>query len=369
MSARRANEGMANDLSIIFRKSIMLSSRYFIHQLLVALVVLMICGGLVFHNSSKNKKLTVAIANYGPHASLFQSVQGLKEVLSESGYIEGKNVQVEYMDVGFDPGLIGQMLNTLISRSPDILVPMTTPVSQFVKGQIVTGAYHVPVVFSTLTDPYQIGIANHHPKISDVVTVSTDHQDMHYMLQFAQQLLPHAKRVGMLYATSESNDIALLAQMREVSKELGYSLYAVAVNTSQDVASAMTQFKNQVDFIFVGASGPIQPSLPVIAHLANQYHIPIINMDDAAVKDGYVLASFGVNYNKVGRNTGQLVVEVLDTICSQVSHGGIKTSNKQNQNRIINPLKTDYKAVVSQSIADQYHLVIPTDRSDLLVVQ
>jgi putative ABC transport system substrate-binding protein len=73
----------------------------------------------------------------------------------------------------------------------------------------------------------------------------------------------------------------------------------------------MQEFRGKVDFIYVGTSGPIQPALPTVAAEAQKMGIPVFNVEDQAVKDGLALASFGVNYESVGRNAGKFVAKLL----------------------------------------------------------
>ena len=57
----------------------------------------------VFLMQQKTSKLPlVAIANYGPHASLETTIVGIKKALENNGFIEGKNIEYSIADVGFD---------------------------------------------------------------------------------------------------------------------------------------------------------------------------------------------------------------------------------------------------------------------------
>lgn len=298
--------------------------------------ILIFVTTIFFGISKQNNLPLVAIANYGPHASLDASVKGLKLSLTEMGLIEGEHIRYQYQDVGFDTSLIGQMIAALTSQKPDVLVAMTTPVSQYVKGAV----HDVPVVYSTLADPYAVGIASDN---GESVLVSSDQQDLSLMLDFAMRMQPKTKRIGVLYATSETNDLALIKELDIASKAYGVSLMSVAVNCATDVPTAVLKFKDNVDLIIVGTSGPIQPTLPAIAQAAYQMKIPVINMDSQAVKDKMVAASFGVSYEQVGHNTAKLVKKVLD-------------QGPLDENTILYPSLDDHKGFISRSHFVHYGL-------------
>ena len=305
--------------------------RYIFILLLVVLVV-------VFYQIKKPQLPLVSIANYGPHASLEASIQGMKQHLETQGYIENDSIAYAYMDVGFDRGLIGQMVQVLYNQRPDVVVTLTTPIAQYVKGM----GRNTPVVYSTLTDPYVVGIAEVGEKVLPVA-VSTDQQSIKGLLLFISDLLPSAKRLGILYAPSESNDVALVSQLTSEAKKAGITLVAISVDHPSDIPIVMQKFEDNIDVIFVGASGPIQPSIPIIAQIADSFNIPVINMDDAAVKEGLVLASFGVNYEQVGKNTAVLVRRYLE-------------GHQLDENHIIYPSIIDHKMTLSLKQAERYNV-------------
>ena len=273
----------------------------------VAFMTVLVAGIVYFNFENEVDIPVVVIANYGPHSSLDAAVNGIKEELAREGFVEGKTVQYAISDVGFDAALIPQMVVNLRSHKPKVVVAITTPVAQFAKGTI----KDIPIVFGAITHPVEAGLLKDESKSEANVTGSSDKQDLRAFLQFVKQLLPSAKRVGLLYATAESNDVALVKMMKQAAKDSQMEVVAIPIDQARDVQMKMHGFKDKVDLIYVGTSGPIQPTLPVIVAEAKKMDIPVFNVEEGAVKDGLVLASFGVDYNKVGVNAGRLVSQVL----------------------------------------------------------
>jgi putative ABC transport system substrate-binding protein len=261
--------------------------------------------------SSKSQDLDlVAIANYGPHSSLEESIKGLKEGLEAKGYIEGKNIRYEILDVNFDTSLIYQMVSKLKASKPKVLVTLSTPVTQSAKQMI----KDVPIIFMDITDPVEAGILKEYDKPNGNVTGSSDLQDFDAIMKFAKSILADSdriKRIGVLYSTGEANDYALVKFMQKAAHDNNMELYAVPVESARDVQIRMHQFKNKVDIIYVGSSGAVQPSLPAIVSLAEKMNIPVLNMNSKEVKDNNVLLSFGVSFYKVGINASEQVVKIL----------------------------------------------------------
>ena len=56
----------------------------------------------------------VAIANYGPHPSLEETIEGIKESLAQSGFVDGKEIVYKITSMNFDQSVIPQTVNYLL---------------------------------------------------------------------------------------------------------------------------------------------------------------------------------------------------------------------------------------------------------------
>lgn len=295
---------------------------------------------IVFFLSScfdEHTKLPViAIANYGPHASLFETIEGFKNRLKELGFQEGSHITFAYADAQFDPTLVIPMLSGLKAKHPVLCLAITTPVAQSAK----TLFKDQNLVFSAITDPVSAGLLTEINTSEPFITGASEKQNIDALLDFMKALLPHTKRIGLLYATGEANDLALLQEMENKTKVHDLELIAQPIDHPRDVALRVQAFKNKIDVLYVGTSGPIQPSLPAIIAESNKLDIPIINADQDAVKRGQVLASFGVSYAHIGANAAELAAQILK---------GEKPSNL----KPIHPQIEDHRGLINRKLADK----------------
>jgi len=294
----------------------------------------------------------IAIANYGPHASLQETIQGIKDQLEYLGFKEGHQIVFEITDVNFESTLIPQMLSKLKASNPKVVVAMTTPVAQGAK----TSIRNIPIIFSDITDPVEAGLlaTANQPEVN--LTGASDRQDLNLFIKFAKQLLPNANRIGLLYATGEANDLALVKMMQKAAKANNFEVVSIPVEHARDIPMRMQAFKYKVDLIYVGVSGPIQPSLPTIVSEADRMKIPVFNADSDAVKKHYVLGSFGVSYYQVGVNTANIIVQILN-------------GEKVNSINPVYPSSSDHHGFISQKKAKQLGLTLPTSLQNITIVE
>ncbi|MEA0970261.1 ABC transporter substrate binding protein [Candidatus Megaera venefica] len=315
--------------------------------ILVALSLILLS---TFTNTQKDPSIPlIAIANYGPHSSLQETIDGLKAKLTQLGYVEDKTIRYEITDVNFETSLVIQMLNKLKSNKPHIIVAISTPVAQAAKNTITD----IPVVYADVTDPVEAGLVSNDPNSN--ITGTSDKQDLSLMFKLAKQLLPSAKKVGVLYSTGEANDLSLVNMLVATSKELGLEVVAIPVEHTRDVVTRMKLFKDKVDFIYTGSSGAIQASLPAISSAAQAMQLPLFNFNGEEVISHIALASYGVSHKQVGANAAI----IIDKLLKGEKIGSIKPAY---------PTEEDHKAFISRKKADQLGLKIPTDLTNVIIV-
>ncbi len=159
---------------------------------------------------------TIAIANYGPHASLASVITGIKESLAEEGFIENENIKYALSDVGFDSSLIGQMIASLKAQNPKIMVTLTTPVSQRAKSDV----NNIPIVFTAVTDPIAAGLLKSEKQSDSTITGVAEKDNMQLMIEFAKTILPKVESIGVMYSTAEANDIAMVQDLTAAANKI-----------------------------------------------------------------------------------------------------------------------------------------------------
>lgn len=298
----------------------------------------------------KHQIPAISIANYGSHPSLNETLEGMDKSFKSNGFINKANVYFYNEDVNFDTSLIPQMIDKLKAKKPKIFIAITTPIAQAAKNAM----KETPILFVNVTDPEETGLAGKDQK--NIMGIS-DRQDMSLLLSFAQKLLPHATKVGVLYSTGEANDIAMVKLLKKAADKIGMQVIDVPLEHSRDALSRVRTLKGKVDFIYTGPSGVVQTSLPAIAVSADELNIPIINFNKGAVLDHQVLASFGVSYQKIGAKVGPIVAEFMKGTMTVEDVG------------IIHPGPEEHESYISKRKASQLSVTIPQNIQTLHIIE
>jgi putative ABC transport system substrate-binding protein len=142
-------------------------------------------------------------------------------------------------------------------------------------------------------------------------------------LELIKKVAPNAKRVGVIYSPGEANSVAIVEALKKAAPAAGLTLVEAAAARSVDVAGAAQSLVGKVDAIYAPTDNNVMSAFEGIVKVAQASKIPVVAADTDAVKRGAV-AALGLNYYDVGRQTGKVVVRILNgeapgTIASQTS--------------------------------------------------
>jgi putative ABC transport system substrate-binding protein len=93
-------------------------------------------------------------------------VSGLRQGLRELGWVEGRNLQIEYFWPGGDSAQIQASAKTLVERQCEVIVARSTPVVAALLKQTRT----IPIVFGWVVDPVGSGFVQSFPHPGGNVT-------------------------------------------------------------------------------------------------------------------------------------------------------------------------------------------------------
>lgn len=123
-------------------------------------------------------------------------------------------------------------------------------------------------------------------------------------------LLPDAKKLGIMYTTSEANSVSTIKEYDSLVEKYGFELVEKGITVTADVALAADDLLSKVDCITNLTDNTVVASLPTILEKANEKKIPVFGSEIEQVKIG-CLAAEGIDYIALGKQTGKMAAQVL----------------------------------------------------------
>ncbi|HMF23998.1 MAG TPA: ABC transporter substrate-binding protein, partial [Pseudolabrys sp.] len=157
----------------------------------IASAVVMFAGALLSAAEADNvKKVDILVMSDTPQ--LLEVRDGILEGLKSRGYVEGKNLTINFKSAQANFGTAQQIARQFVGDAPDVIVPITTPTSQ----AVVAATKDIPIVFSTVTDPLAAKLVPKLDKPGGNVSGVADPVPIEQMLTAIKQLVPNLKKLG-----------------------------------------------------------------------------------------------------------------------------------------------------------------------------
>ena len=254
------------------------------------------------------KSYTIGIGQFAEHGSLDNCREGFLQGLADEGIIEGQNLTILYENAQADGGTASQIINNFISKKADLICAIATPIAQAAYG----GAKkdNVPVIYTAVTDPVAAALANEDGTPVGEVTGTSDKLPVEKQLEMIRKILPDAKKIGILYSTSEVNSETAIAEYKAAAPDYGFEIVEGAVPPTADIPLAADSILEKVDCLNNLTDNTVVSSLPMILDKASKKNIPVFGSEVEQVKIG-CLASMGLDYVDLGIQTGKMAAKVL----------------------------------------------------------
>ena len=237
------------------------------------------------------------------------NLDAFQQGLRERGYIEGRNLIIEYRSADGRserfPGLVAE----LVGLKVDLIVTRGTPASLAAKRATRT----IPVVMANAGEPVESGIVDSlaHPG-GNVTGLSslTVHIEAK-RLGLLRELVPGIERIAALYNMSSPANPPQWKEVETAARSLGVQPQLLDVRKPEDFAPAFDSATRQrADGLIVGQEGLLQANRKLIAELAAKHRLPAIYRSMEFIEVGGLMA-YGPSYPDLYRRAAIYVDQIL----------------------------------------------------------
>jgi putative ABC transport system substrate-binding protein len=238
-------------------------------------------------------------------------VAAFRKALNEAGYVEGRNVTVEYhwLEGQYDrlPALVADLVRRRVAV---IATPVSTPATLATKAATPT----IPIVFGVGEDPVKLGL------VASLARPGGNATGINFFVQevvakrlgLLHELVPKAVRVAVLVnpANASSTEITL-REVREAAPAIGLQIQVLNATTIGEIDAAFaTLARERPDALFVAPDSFLNSRRVQFANLAARDRIPAAYPQRDTVLAGGLI-SYGTDladtYRQVGVYTGNIL--------------------------------------------------------------
>ena len=238
-------------------------------------------------------------------------MQAFRQGLGQTGYIEGRNVTIEYRWADGHNDRLPSLAADLLRREVTVIVaPGGSPAGLAAKALTTT----VPIVFEAGADPVAVGLVDSLNRPGGNVTgvSSLNAEIAPKRLEIMHALVSGAATIGVLVDPTGPTSASQIRDLKTAAEALGLGLVFVDASNAQEVEAALTSLVQQRAGALVINSGPIFASSlnERLATLSLQHMMPAISQSrDFPAAGG--LVGYGGDITELHRQAGIYTGRIL----------------------------------------------------------
>ncbi|MBR2787602.1 MAG: ABC transporter substrate-binding protein [Erysipelotrichaceae bacterium] len=251
----------------------------------------------------------IGICNYVDDASLNQIYENIADRLAELGNQNNVSFVINYDNPNADANVMAQIITNFIADEVDLMVGIATPVAM--NMQAATEDNQIPVIFAAVSDPEGAGLVDSMTKPGSNLSGTSDYLDTTAIMSLILALNSKTTKVGLLYDVSQDSSTAAIASARKFLQDKGIEVVEKTGTNVDEIRLAVESLiSEKVDAVFTPSDNTVMTAELSIYEDLLAAKIPHFGGADSFALNGAFLG-YGVDYANLGRETADMIYEVL----------------------------------------------------------
>ena len=235
--------------------------------------------------------------------------QAFLQGLRDAGYVEGRDVVVEWRSAKGDEDRLPQLAADLIQRKVDVIVVQSMPAAQVVKRATST----IPIVLAVVADPVAGDLVTSlaHPG-GNITGLSAMTEELSAKrLQVLKEAMPRVTRIAVLWKPGTPFHTRVIEQLKAAASSLSIELKFVGARTPEEIGPAFsTAIRAQAQALYVIEDLLFFNHRRTLIKLASDARLPIV-FSVKEFAEGGGLLSYGLSYQDLMRRSAGYVDRIL----------------------------------------------------------
>jgi putative tryptophan/tyrosine transport system substrate-binding protein len=260
--------------------------------------------------SARAQQYAIGFVSGGSPDTFGYLVDAFRGGLSETGYVEGRNIAIEFRWAEGHYNRLPVLIADLVHHQVSVLAATTTPGALAAKA----ATNSIPIVFATDGDPVQLGLVASLNRPGGNVTGATqlNVEVGVKRLELAHELIPAARVVALLINPTNPVAQAILKDSQAAARILGLELQVLHASNEGDFDAAFkAAVEVRADAFVIASADPLFGSrAEQLGALALNYRLPTIHQFRRFAAAGGLASyggSFTDSYHQVGVYTGRIL--------------------------------------------------------------
>jgi ABC-type uncharacterized transport system substrate-binding protein len=251
----------------------------------------------------------IGFANAGSAKGYQRPLSAFLSGLGEAGYVEGRNVAIEYRWAEGQYDRLPAFAADFVRRKVDVIAATTTPAALAAKAATTT----IPIVFTTAADPVQLGLVASLGRPDGNVTGATqlNVEVAPKRLELLREVFPAATSFAVLVNPSNPFAETVSRSLQAAAGVLGLKLHILHAGSERDFAAVFAAvLQLQASALVIGPDNVFNSRAGELAALAMRHRVPAIYQYTEFTAAGGLMSYGGRivdSYLRAGNYTGRIL--------------------------------------------------------------
>ena len=259
------------------------------------LAVLPACG-----ESDKNT-INIGILQVATHSALDSAREGFKEVVDAWAEENGKTIVYNEQNANGDPTAETVIADGMAAKNPDLMLGIATSSARALANS--TGK--IPVLFTAVTAPEEEKL------LRDNVTGTSDMNPVADQIALMADIVPGLTKIGFLYNSSENNSVIQFELAKAKAQTMGVEIVPFTASLSSEISTVVDSIPSSVQAVYLPTDNLMAENAIAICSALHARNIPVIAGESGVCENGEAVATLGIDYFELGKQTGAMAVAIL----------------------------------------------------------
>jgi len=313
--------------------------------IILAIVIIVLMTGCTI------EKKTIGISQWSSNQDYEDNIEGFKQSLAESGYIEGENLEIIYENPGGEEEKQREIIQSFIDQDVDLIYSLTTPGTLIVQEMV----QDKPIVFSIVTFPVEAGLIDSFSNSKNNLVGTSNHIPIARQYYEFERIVPNTKNIAFVHREDEINSLIQLEEFNGLANLRKINITDISAVDLDDLYVKIESKIQEVDALYSACDTLIQNGgEEIVIELSKKYKKPTFTCNKRGVIKGDLVGDVADPY-ELGIKSGLKAADILDGM----EPSKLETEYQRFDNVIINKNTAEELGItLSQDVLDNANEII-----------
>src|SRR5262245_33729551 len=240
-------------------------------------------------NPARRIGVFLGLATSADDPGVGEIVRPFKAAMQEAGWIDGRNIRLEYRFGGGELAKINAAAAELVALAPELIYATGLPPAQALRQKTRT----IPIVFSLVADPVGFGLVESLRQPGGNVTgfIVWDLSIGGKWMQLLQEIAPDLRRIGIMYNPNTAPYAPPLVASAKATAARGVAVFECLTRDDSEIEAAASWLANEPHGGLLIIPEPFTNAHrdQIIAHSA-RFELPTLNPVFGAAHRGALIS-------------------------------------------------------------------------------